>query len=250
MILFSGSDSSNKDEAKKKFLNKIFECEGDLDNQSLDSIRTTLLYFLREYSCFDIQISDAINYVSIQLQDIRNMYDFQECAYRAEPSCCRLQYEGLKDFYDVQLAALFIVYTNTYKSALELTDLTLAKLEEFSNEGRYDKIKFAISENLLRRMLLYKYSGIIELDSDNSIQKQEQIFMQHYKVAMDYCKEIGNKPYEAAFMLRKACFFKDKKLLQEGFKRIRGGEFKIENAIIKEVALYDLKARWSELEDD
>jgi len=243
--MFPGSGVDEMVKTKKEILDEFFELGGNMDQKTLNSIRTALVFYLREYSCFDIQISDAYTLVSIQLQDVHGYEAFRQCITSAEMPCSRLLYDGLKDFYDVQLAVPFIVYMRIFEDAVELSNMILCKLEEYYLESRYDKVKWAVSGNMQRRLLLYKYTKSYRAqDLDEDVEAIDNLFDHHYKIAMDYCEKYDNQAYKAVFLVRKGCYYQDRSLIKDNIIWLNENERQIERAILEEISVYDLDKNW------
>jgi len=230
----------DKQEYKIELMDKLFALGGNQDKKALGFLREHMEDFFRNYRCFDIQISNAMTLIKLQLENFGDYQEFIRSVEFAEQACLRLLHEGPNDFYDVQLAAPFMYYTRDFEEAKMLADVALKKLEEYKKENRYDQIKRAIHANMLTRILMQMYSEDVIYLNEDALFNPELVFRQHYDVALDYCEKNGLEAPKAAYRIRRGCFFKDKELILENLSWLRINETMIYEAMLSELKTYGL----------
>ena len=128
---------------------------------TLEFLKESMVDFFREHNCYDVQISNAITLLTIEIKypmDKRNRINNKiknkdlESTRLAEPVCHRLLYDGIHDYNDVRLAVHFINYINSIEYAKDIADMALEKLSEYQNEPQYDKVRHAIAQNMLKHL--------------------------------------------------------------------------------------------------
>jgi len=230
-------------EERDKVLNKLFALGGNHDVDALIDIRNELSMFFISNRAFNVQVADAITLTTIQLQKIKSYADYDNCMRQAQTVCGRLAYEGINDFIDVQLAAPFIAYAIVFEEAYDIAVMALEKLEEYQNESRYDHIKWAISGNMLRRLVLQMYSKDAKfLGEDESLYNAELIFRQHFDVAISYCKKFGDKSLKAVYWIRRGCYLKEKERILENFAWLKENDSEMHKDMLEELVVYGLDA--------
>jgi len=149
-------------EQKAKLLDNLFDLnlfnpiESSTPN-TLEFLKESMVDFFREHNCFDIQISNAITLLTIEIKypmDKRNRINNKdlESTRLAEPVWHRLLYSGLHDYNDIRLAMHFINYMSSIEYAKDIADMALEKLSEYQDESQYDKVRHTIAQNMLKHL--------------------------------------------------------------------------------------------------
>jgi len=168
--------------------------------------------FCRTYG-YDEQITNLGTLAQIMLIDGRDGGADLILKF-ATPVCHRLLFGGLEDYYDVRLAATFMPYLKFFEDAQDLAVMALDKLEEYSNDSSYERIKWVISINMISNLVLGVYSEVFAQPS-NSLPGYDPdlIFSQHFSIAMDLCEKYEYLSWKAVCLIRKGCYFKNSKLV-------------------------------------
>jgi len=228
----------DKDERKKELLDRLFALGGNHDIKQLEFLKDDMEDFFRRYDCYDKQISDAKTLITIELR-CHSMFnlDYYDFIFElAETVCDRFLYGEMDDFYDVQLAVAFIIHTRCFEDGKILADLIFDKLREYTDESRYERIKWAVSGNMLTRILIQLYSKNAIYLNQHAIFDPELVFRQHFDVVMYYCDKYDYKSRKAMCLIRRGCFFKDKDLILENLAWLEQND-----TLVYEVALSELK---------
>ena len=97
--------------------------------------------------------------------------------------------------------------------------------ENESWDKKVEKIKFSLSCNMKRRLLLQKYSKDgIYMEPVLVGYNAEQIFQQEYENAMEYCRKNDLHEYKVACEIRKNCYFYNKRQIIKNFDWLRKNE--------------------------
>ena len=104
-------------EQKAKLLDDLFNLNESSTPNTLEFLKESMVDFFREHNCYDIQISNAITLLTIEIKypmDKMNIISNEiqnkdlESTRLAEPVCHRLLHDGLHDYNDVRLVMHFI----------------------------------------------------------------------------------------------------------------------------------------------
>jgi len=229
----------DKDERKKELLDKLISLGGSHDIDQLEFLKDDMEDFFRRYDCYDRQISDAKTLITIELR-CNNDYKQDIIIEMAAAVCDRFLYGEMDDFYDVQLAVPFIIHTRCFEDGKILADLIFDKLKKYTDESRYERIKWAVSINMLTRMLLQLYSEDAIYLNQHAIFDPELVFRQHFDVAMHYSEKFDNRSRKAMCLIRKGCFFKDKELILENILWLRQNDILVYKLMLSELETYGL----------
>jgi len=231
----------DKQERKIELLDELFDLGGNQDVVGLKLLKDDMEDFFRYYS-YDIQISNAMTLIKIHVEDIRDYESYARSVSLAEQTCFRLIYGGLEDYYDVRLAVLFVVFTRSFEDSKELADLVTDKLEDYSSHAQYDKMKKALSGNMLKRLVLQMYSkDAIFLKEDAALYDPVLVFNHHFDVAMDLCEKMNDHIWKAVHLIRKGCYFKIAELVLENLEWLKENNTRMyELLMFEEFAIYGL----------
>ena len=233
-----------KQKQKAELLENLFRHGGNLNRNALTILKENMVDLFRDHRYYDVQVSNAIALLTIQLEyQYGDLEDISRSVAIAEPVCHRLLFEGVNDYYDMRLAVPFIIYTNSYEDAKDLMELALKKLDSLSKKDQpvlpdeddeenddcdegcdgdcneewnkiVEKIKFALSGNMLRRLLLQKYSKYSAYMEPVLVgYNAEDIFQQEFENVIAYCSKNKLETHKIAYEIRRACFFDDRELI-------------------------------------
>jgi len=240
----------DKQERKTELLDELFELGGNQDEVGLKLLKDDLEDFFRNYKCYDNQISNAMTLIRIQLEVATDHSVYKKFVELAEQACYRLLYGGLEDYYDIRLAVVFAIYTRSFENSKELADLVVEKLEDYSSHSRYNKIKKALSGNVIKRLVLQMYSeDAIFLNEDASLYDPVLVFNHHFDIAVDLCEKMNDHVWKAVHLIRKGCFFKIAELVLENLEWLRENDLRMYEQMFEEFAVCGLdinNLQWEE----
>ncbi|MCL2854856.1 MAG: helix-turn-helix transcriptional regulator [Defluviitaleaceae bacterium] len=220
---------------KYKLLDEALSTNFNDDKEVLESVKNRLQDYLKKEGN-DVQIENTLCVIqSFLLESERN--DFEACRQVTSPVFERSQNPEKWDFYDLRILGRIVDYAGTYRQTYELSENILEKLENYSHEERYNKVKIAVYMNTMSRMLRAKY---LEADNLAACEELEENFSEYFDAIMEIsekCSEFA--PHRAATIIRKGVFHRNESLKNEGFSELkRMGEHGVYRLLEETVSEY------------
>jgi len=210
-----------------------------MDTAPFKILKDKMFDFFRNYG-YDIHISDAMTLLTINIEGIKDS-DYDKSVLLAKQTCNRLLFGGLKNFYDVQMAAEYITYVFGFEDAKDLADLILEELKKYKNESRYEKVKWAVSINMLIRLVAQMYSKeSIHLEQTEMGYHPELIFRQHFDDAVEICEKNDFHAPKVVCWLRRGCYFKKSRLVLENLIWLKENDADVHERMLLELKGYGL----------
>jgi len=203
--------------SKFQLMDEVFSINDNTDLKKIQEARNKIVDYLKEHG-EDPQIKDTL--IILKIMAMENEYGDYEAAYElAEPIFKRLSQTDNWDFYDIRIFTWVIDCCSLDFDEIDLqAEKALKKLENHSYEGRYHHIKSAIHMNMLFRLLRTKYLERIDLQNKEVVRRLENTFLKHYTAIQDH---NVLPPRRVAATVRKGAFFKDKALINKGYKELK-----------------------------
>lgn len=201
---------------KHRLIDEALSMKGNHDLVRNKEIRVKFVDYL-EFNGSDPLVEDGLRLLDAWASEFHGS-NLEVSSEICAPIHNRLLNTDSWDLYDLRILAATIGYNKSFCQTVELAEKALDKLEEYSHEERYIRLRLVIHVNAVYRMLRAKY-----FDSENLVPSDEleKMFSNYVDEIMRICSKNHFPIHKAVTVIRMGLFYQNNKLANEGFEMLQ-----------------------------